>query len=139
LMPAERPIDKRGKRPPQRQLAADRLRKLEHLQEFGRRAAAGAGTRVSAAPLAPAAAPARSQSFGHSSAWEPGKLSNTFPPQRFQLLTAALVQAEQAERERCEEFLRVLVRDDQRLAWARDVGSRECGKAAAGRGQTRGP
>src|SRR4030095_13378907 len=58
LMPAERPVDKRGKRPPQRQLVADRLRKLEPLEDLRRRAGAGDGTAPSPPPPAPGAAAA---------------------------------------------------------------------------------
>ena len=75
FLPGEQPVDEHAERAPQRELVADRLRKLERLDQLRRRACArarAASSRLSPGPGAPAVRP---QSFGDGATRKPGKLA----------------------------------------------------------------
>src|SRR6266540_2136219 len=135
----EQPVEQDVERAPERHFVADRLGKLEPLDELRGRAAAADAPPLAASRQAPGAPAVRPQTFGNGATRKPGKLSKPSHSQFLQLLLLLLAQREQVERQRREEFARALVRHDEQLPRPRDVRRGERRKLPLGRTDPRVP
>src|SRR5947209_6318396 len=134
--PRKRGFDDRPERAAQRQLVADRFRKLERLDELSRWAATAHTRGRPTSRQAPGAPAVRPQAFGDGASREPGKLSEPADSECFQFGAALPFERQQRERQRREEVADLLVAHDEDLAAARDGRRCERGEASAGDADT---
>src|SRR5205807_6228479 len=117
---------------PKGELVVDRLRELDRLDDLGGRPPP---TRAHGRPTsrqAPGAPAVRPQTFGHGSARQPGKLTESSHSKLTQLAGSLSLERKELERQRAEELGSPLVRYDERLTRPRDARGSKGGEAPLG-------
>src|SRR5581483_10500684 len=139
LRPGEEPVEQHSEPPPEGQLVADRLRKLERLVDRRHGLPRRDPALLLASRQAPGTPSGRPQPFGDGGARKPSKLSDRPYSELLQLLVALALEWQQLERQRREEGAGAVVGDDQRLPRPGHVRRGERGEPALRRPRPRVP